>query len=108
MATATTATRITQACKTANKSQRSLSHTTGIPQATLSRIFTGARDATMPEIILIAQATGVTIGRLTGLSQVEDRAWFAARATDGDSMNGMKAELLSFLELSAYLDDQAI
>ena len=103
-----TSERIKHASETAGMTQRELARETGISQATLSRVFAGQRTATMPEIILIARATGVTVGRLTGLSQVEDRAWFAARSTGDDSMGGMKAELLSFLELSAYLDDQAI
>lgn len=104
---AATSERIAQACASAQMSQRELARVTGVSQSTLSRIIAGTRVATMPEIVLIAQATGVAVGRLTGLSQVEDRAWFAARATS-DDMDGMRTALLGFLELSAYLDDQAI
>lgn len=47
---------------------------TGIAQSTLSRIISGDRPATMPGIVLMAQATGHAVAQLTGASTVEGRA----------------------------------
>jgi transcriptional regulator with XRE-family HTH domain len=91
----------------AGLSQRALADKTGISQATLNRILSGARVAKMPEIILIADATGCTVGQLTG-SAVAQRARCAARATNGASMDSMRQRLLHFMELDAYLDEHAI
>lgn len=91
----------------AGLSQRALANKSGISQATLSRILSGERTAKMPEIILIADATGCTVAQLTG-SAVADRVQCAARATNGSSMASMRQRLLHFAELDAYLDDHAI
>ncbi|MGO1183610.1 MAG: helix-turn-helix domain-containing protein [Micrococcaceae bacterium] len=88
-------------------SQRALAEKTGISQSTLSRILDGSRPAKMPEIILMADALGCTVAQLTGTG-VADRVECAARATNGSSMNTMRQRLLHFMELDAYLDDQAI
>lgn len=92
----------------AGLSQRALADATGISQPTLSRIISGARAAKMPEIVLIAQATGHTVAQLTGTGTVADRVQCAARATNGTGMEGMREALLHFLELNDYLDDQAV
>ncbi len=92
----------------AGLSQRGLADATGISQPTLSRIISGDRTAKMPEIVLIAQATGHTVAQLTGLGAVADRVQCAARATNGSDMERMRETLLHFLEMDAYLDDQAI
>lgn len=89
-------------------SQRGLAESTGISQPTLSRIISGDRRAKMPEIVLIAQATGHTVAQLTGSGVVADRVQYAARASNDSGMEDMRAALLHFLELDAYLDDQAI
>ena len=92
----------------AGLSQRGLADVTGISQSTLSRIISGDRLAKMPEIVLIAQATGRTLAQLTGTGTVADRVQCAARATNGSNMDGMRAALLDFLELNDYLADQAV
>lgn len=99
---------IERAREAAGLSQRALADTTGISQSTLSRIISGDRVAKMPEIVLIAQATGHTIRQLTGTGAVAGRAQCVARATNGSSMEGMRTALLNFLELNDYLDDQAV
>lgn len=99
--------RIAAALKLANISQRGLQDRTGISQATLSRIVGGHRPAKMPELIRIADATGVTVAFLAG-SDASERVQFAARATNGSGMEQMREQLLHFIELDAYLDDQAI
>lgn len=99
---------IDHARKTAGLSQRSLADATGISQSTLSRIISGDRTAKMPEIMLISRATGHTLAQLTGTGTVASRAQCAARASNGSSMEGMRAALLDFLELNDYLDDQAV
>lgn len=98
---------IQEACSNAGLSQRALAKATGISQPTISRILSGDREAKMPEVIQIAAATGHTVTQLTG-SSVTSRAQFAARAVGGSQMPVMRARLTGFLELSAYLDDQAI
>ncbi len=100
--------RIAHALAAAGVSQRSLSTTTGISQSTLSRIITGERTAKVNELLAIATATGSTVSELTGTSKVADRVQYAARATNGATMAEMRRKLLHYLELDAYLDDQAI
>jgi transcriptional regulator with XRE-family HTH domain len=92
----------------AGLSQRGLADATGISQRTLSRIISGDRVAKMPEIVLIAQATGHTVARLAGTGTVAERVQCVARATNNSDVEGMREVLLHFLELNDYLDDQAI
>lgn len=98
---------IERAREAAGFSQRSLEDRTGISQSTLSRIISGKREAKMTEIIQIAEATGCALAQLTGTA-VADRVQYAARATNGSTMEKMRQQLLHFIELDAYLDDQAI
>lgn len=99
---------IEQARRSAGLSQRALAERAGISQPTLSRIIAGERPAKMPEIIALARATGWTVGALAGSSAVSDRAECAARVTNGSDGAELRTELLRFLELDAYLEDQAI
>ncbi|MEV7042697.1 helix-turn-helix transcriptional regulator [Amycolatopsis sp. NPDC051061] len=99
---------IERALKTANLSQRTLADATGISQPTLSRIIGGQRAAKMPEIVAIAQATGHTVAQLAGTTTVADRVQCAARSTNESEMQQMREALLHYLELDAYLDDQAV
>lgn len=99
---------IERARNAARLSQRALAQSSGVSQSTLSRIIAGERVAKMDEIVAIAWATGHTVAQLTGTETVADRAQCAARATNGASMEGMRQTLLHYLELDAYLDDQAI
>lgn len=87
--------------------QRALANATGISQPTINRILTGERTPKMTEIILIADATGCTVAQLTGTG-VADTVQCAARSTNGSTMDDMQQRLLHFMELDAYLDDQAI
>lgn len=98
---------IESAREAAQLSQRALEDRTGISQSTLSRILSGKRPAKMTEIIQIADATGCTVAQLTGTATA-DRVQCAARATNGSAMDKMRQRLLHFIELNAYLDDQAI
>jgi transcriptional regulator with XRE-family HTH domain len=102
------ASRIREAASTANLTQRALAQATGISQPTLSRVMSGERPAKLPEIIAIADATGHTVAELTGVGSVAERVQYAARATGNAEMAEMRRELLHFLDLDAYLDDQAI
>jgi bacteriophage CI repressor helix-turn-helix domain len=98
---------IASACEAAGLSQRALGDRTGISQSTLSRILSGKRSAKMTEIILMAEATGCTVAQLSGNS-VTERIQYAARTTNSSTMERMRQRLLHFIELDAYLDDQAI
>lgn len=62
----------------------------------------------MSEIILIADATGVSVAQLTGTSDIPQRVQYAARSTNGSSMEAMRNKLLQFVDLNDYLDDQGI
>jgi transcriptional regulator with XRE-family HTH domain len=101
-------TRIERARVAAGLSQRTLADMTGISQSTLSRVISGQRAAKVPELVVIAWATGVTVGELAGAGAVAERAQYAARATNHADMDGMRAALLHFLELDDYLSGQAI
>lgn len=107
MTTMHTRAAIESAREAAGLSQRGLEDRTGISQSTLNRILTGKRAAKMTEIIQIADATGCTVAQLTGTA-IADRVQCAARATSGSTMESMRQRLLHFIELDAYLDDQAI
>ncbi|GAA1119959.1 hypothetical protein GCM10009642_66780 [Nocardiopsis metallicus] len=100
--------RIERARAAAGLSQRALAEATGISQATLSRIISEDRVAKMPELVAIAWETGHTVAQLTGTGAVTERVQCAARATNDSDMGDMRQALLDFLELDAYLDDQAI
>ncbi|WP_431903191.1 helix-turn-helix domain-containing protein [Amycolatopsis thermoflava] len=99
---------IERAMNAAKLSQRALAAATGISQPTLSRIMSGERAAKMPEIVAIAQATGHTVAQLTGSRTVADRVQCAPRSTNSSEMQRMRETLLHYLELDAYLDDQAV
>lgn len=62
----------------------------------------------MPEIVVIARATGRTVAQLTGTGDVAGRVQCAGRGTNDPCMDEMRGALLSFLELDKYLDDLAI
>ncbi|MDU0967970.1 MAG: helix-turn-helix transcriptional regulator [Actinomycetaceae bacterium] len=98
---------IQSACAAAGISQRDLAEKTGISQSTLSRTLAGRRAPKLPELVLIADATGCTVAQLTGKSRA-DRVECAARGVDGASMDKMRQRLIHFIELDAYLDDYAI
>jgi len=100
--------RIARLRDTADLSQRALEHKTGISQATLSRIEGGSRAPKMNEVISIAWALGSSVSELTGHSAVRDRVECMARASDHASTDLMCQELAHYLELDAYLEDQAI
>jgi transcriptional regulator with XRE-family HTH domain len=100
--------RIERAVHAIGLSQRALAAETGLSQSTLSRIISGERAAKVTELATIAWATGTTVAELTNTASVADRVRCAARATNGAGMEEMRAALLHFMELDAYLDDQAI
>lgn len=105
--TSVVAAAVERAQRAAGLSQRALQDRTGIPQATLSRIIAGRRSAKLPELVRIAEATGHTLAQLTD-SSIAARVECAARSTNGASMEEMRARLLHFIELDAYLDDHAV
>ncbi|MFK5635991.1 helix-turn-helix domain-containing protein [Ornithinimicrobium sp. LYQ103] len=99
---------IERARTSAGLSQRSLAERAGLSQATLSRIIAGERMAKLPELVALARVTGWSVAALTGGSTVGDRAECAARVTNGSTGEDLHSSLIHFLELDAYLEDQAI
>lgn len=108
MITATVGERIARAGDAAGLSQRELAAVTGISQPTLSRTIRNERVAKMNELIAIAAATGCMLTELTGTSRVAGQVQCAARVSNGVPLDSMYAQILHFIELDAYLDDQAI
>jgi transcriptional regulator with XRE-family HTH domain len=100
--------RLTAARDRADMAQRALARATGIPQTILSRIEAGDRPAKANELVSLAWALGCTVTELTGHSAVRDRARCVARATEDSEMEAMHSELVHYLELDAYLEDQGV
>ncbi|GAA1470944.1 helix-turn-helix transcriptional regulator [Corynebacterium felinum] len=98
---------IHNACRASKISPRELAERTGISQAIVEGILNGTRTIKMPEIILIAEATGCTVAQLTGNS-VANRVHCVSQSPNDSCMQEIKQQLIYFLELDAYLDDQAI
>jgi transcriptional regulator with XRE-family HTH domain len=88
--------------------QRELARRTGIAQTILSRIEAGERSVKANELASIAWALGCTVSELTRISPVRGRALCVARASEGSDMEGIRSELIHYLELDAYLEDQGI
>ena len=82
---------VARALDQAGFSQRKAAELTGISQPTL-----------------LAQVTGVPLASLTGRGTGAARGLWAARAVDGAAMEEMRRTLIGYLELDAYLADQAI
>ncbi|MET0133922.1 MAG: helix-turn-helix transcriptional regulator [Kibdelosporangium sp.] len=89
-------------------SQRALAKKAGLSQATLHRIEQGARTAKMPELIALARALGCSLPEISEHSPVRDRVICFARAENLSKMSGLRGELVHFLELDAYLEEQGI
>jgi transcriptional regulator with XRE-family HTH domain len=100
--------RIKAARERAKLSQRLLADKAGLSQPTLHRIEQGARAPKMPEMITLAQALGVPLSEISEHSPVRDRAICIARAENGSEMMGLRRDLVHFLELDAYLEEQGI
>lgn len=99
--------RIRTAIARSGKSQRKIAQETGVSQSAISRIVSAQKMPTVPELHLLAEATGYRIDQLTGTA-VADRLEYAARSTDGAGMQTMTEKLTYYLELDAYLDEQAV
>lgn len=100
--------RISRALEQSGLSQRKVGEASGISQATISRIISGGRTPTVPEILSLSRALGVPFSSLADLEQASDRALFAARASGDSDMTEMREVLKSYLNMNAFLDDQAI
>lgn len=99
---------INDALNALKMSQRELARLTGMPQARLSRIISGAIPPSAPELLVISEQTGVPFARLSGVSQVRERVQYAARSTENSDMSQMRDTVLGYLELNDYLDEYAI
>lgn len=100
--------RIKAARDRAKLSQRHLADRAGLSQPTLHRIEQGARAPKMPEMIALAQALGVPLSEISEHSPVRDRVICMARAENGSEMTSLRRELVHFLELDAYLEEQGV
>ncbi|CAM2792518.1 helix-turn-helix domain-containing protein [Actinomyces slackii] len=99
---------LAQALSVAGMSQRQAAAAAGLSQATLSRIVTGSRTATVPELLALSQALSVPLTMLSGVSPLAERCQVAARREGDAAMDSMRGTLLHFHELDAYLDGQAV
>jgi transcriptional regulator with XRE-family HTH domain len=89
-------------------SQRALAAKAGLSQPTLHRIEQGARTPKMPELIKLARALGCSLSEISEHSPVRDRVICFARAENLSDMSGLRRELVHFLELDAYLEEQGV
>lgn len=99
---------IERARERAGLSQRALADQTGLSQSSLSRVKSGSRPVKMSELVLIAEATGYTVAELSGRSAAAERVQCAARSTNGADMEQMRSMLCHFVEVDAYLEEQAV
>lgn len=84
--------------------QRKLESESGVSQSTLSRIESGKRVPSMPEILQLAAALGTSLGSLTGQSPVRERLVFAARTQDDQAAEALKDRLAFYLEMDAQFE----
>lgn len=89
-------------------SQRQLADKAGISQATLSRIIAGNQPAKANELCALAMAIGCTLAELAGSSPMADRVQYGARPDNGANIEQIREQLLQFLEIDSYLDEQGI
>ncbi len=106
----TISTRVAAARERAGVSQRKLARKSGLSQTTLSRIESGDRTPTIPELFILADALGCSYSELSPQSPVRDRlVRFARTVTGADTGPGkLTTELEHFFEIDAYLERQAI
>lgn len=104
----TSGSRIEAAREQLGLSQRALAKKAGLSQATLHRIEQGMRKPKMPEMVALAHALGCTLTEISEYSPVRDRVVCFARAENSSEMAGLHRELVHFLELDAYLEEQGI
>ncbi|GLZ41229.1 helix-turn-helix transcriptional regulator [Actinokineospora sp. NBRC 105648] len=92
-------------------SQRALADRAELSQATLNRVELGARKPKMPELVALARALGCSLSEISEHSPVRDRVVCFARAENRNAENqmaGLRRELVHFLELDAYLEEQGV
>jgi transcriptional regulator with XRE-family HTH domain len=100
--------RVEAARNRARMSQRVLARKAGLSQPTLHRIEQGDRTPKMPELITLARALGCSLSEISEHSPVRDRVVCSARAENDSDMSGLRGELVHFLELDAYLEEQGV
>lgn len=98
--------RIKAARGRAGLSQRALAKKAGLSQPTLHRIEQGTRPPKMPEMIALSRALGCPLSEISEHSPVRDRVVCFARAENPPAP--LHGELVHFLELDAYLDEQGV
>lgn len=81
--------------------QRTLADSAGLSQATLSRIESGGRLPSMPEMLQLAAALGTSLGDLTGQSAVRARLTCAARSEDDAVAEALRDRMAFYLEMDA-------
>jgi transcriptional regulator with XRE-family HTH domain len=97
--------RIADLSGAAGLSQRELADATGISQPTISRIVTGARAASMPELVSIAWALGVPIDDVIEERTLSDRVLVAPRAKEPTAdASEVRRRLVGYLRMELHLD----
>jgi transcriptional regulator with XRE-family HTH domain len=101
--------RVREAREAAGASQNDAAMAIEVSQPTYYRIESGERPLKGDELIQLADFFGIRAAAITGLTEVRERARFAAR-TDGSSspMATMRERLYAYLELDSYLTSQGI
>jgi len=101
--------RLREAREAAGISQDTACRAIGVSQPTYFRIESGDRLLKGDELVQLADCFGIRAAAITGLTEVRERARFAAR-TGGDfsPMAAMRERLYAYLELDSYLTGQGI
>lgn len=101
--------RIAALSKETRLSQRDLMRMTGLSQSTISRIFTGSRSATMPELVTLSWALGVPFDDLVDETRLTDRVLCAPRASSPvvDAQD-VRDRLVQYLRMEIHLDAQGV
>ncbi len=90
-------------------SLRTLERETGIAAKTIHLIESGAREARLDEVMVIAWALGTNVGAILDENPIRDRVLVDTAADlSSDEVKAVRDRLISFLEMDEYLDSHGI
>jgi transcriptional regulator with XRE-family HTH domain len=101
--------RVATLASAAGLSQRDLAEAADMSQATVSRIVTGKRRASVPELVALAWALGVPYEELVETPPLSERVLVAPRSSlDEADLSAVRSRLVGYLRMELYLDAQGV
>ncbi len=101
--------RVAALAAAAGLSQRDLAEAAGMSQATVSRIVTGTRRASVPELVTLAWVLGVPYEELVATRSLSDRVLVASRSSRVEAdLSVARGRLVGYLRMELYLDAQGV